>query len=400
MTFNNAIKFFQQSPTTGEEAAECLRLLLAKLGNPERRIRVLPVTGDKGKSSIARMLVGMLNRSGIAAGALLYPCLSTPRDNVYFGDEPIGNTDFVAATSTLSSAVREISSSMETPYRFSQNELLFCLAFLLAEKRGCKWMVLEIPNGPFSPLSAIRFSAQLILITTSSEEGLQKAISMIHPGLNEVVSAPLGSNAQRILRTACVKANCRLTIPTSSELTLSEVSLRRTAWKYRKRDFVLPQYGESAILNALTAIEAADALRRAGCPVTEDGEYEGLKRASLPARAEIISVAPTIIVDAACDLLSEANLISLLKRKGLSLGSRITLYVEDGNAAPQEHFRTTLLEDGFSFNENVSIPLGEEHRAAQRIVKNATPDDLILVIGRLPFAFTMRTELRKVFALS
>ena len=400
MTFNNAIKFFQQAPATGEEAAERLRLLLSRLGNPERRIRVLPITGDKGKSSVARMLVGILNRSNIAAGALLYPCLPTPRDNVYFGDEPISNTDFVSATAILSSAVREVSATLEASCTFSKNELLFCLAFLLAEKRGCKWMILEIPDGSFSPMSAIRFSAQLIVITTSSEEGLRRAISMIHPGLNEVVSAPLGSNAQRILRTACVKANCRLTIPTSSELVLSEVSLRRTAWRYRKRAFVLPQYGEAAILNALSAIEAVDALRRAGCPITESGEYEGMRRASLPARAEILSVSPTVIVDTAYDLLSEANLISLLKRRGNSLGSHITLLIEEGSDSPQERFHSALYEDGFVFNDSISVPHGEEHRIAQGIVKSATDDDLILVIGKLSFTFTMRTELCKILAFS
>ena len=400
MTFHNAIKFFQQAPATGEEAAERLRLLFARLGNPERRIRVLPVIGDKGKSSVARMLVGILNRSGVGAGALLYPCLETPRDNVYFGDEPIGNTDFIAATAVLSAAVREVNASLDTPAVFSKNELLFCLAFLLAEKRGCKWMILEIPVGGFSPMSIIRFSAQLILITTSSEEGLRRAISMIHPGLNEVVSAPLGSNAQRILRTACAKSNCRLTIPASSELLLMEVSLRRTALRYRKREFSLPQYGESAILNAITALEASDALRRAGCPITETGEYEGMKRASLPARAEVLSVGPTVIVDAADDLLSEQNLISLLRHRGASLGSTVTLYLAADAPSPLERFREALSNEGFSLRECVFVPAGEEHRTARSIYKTATPDDLILVLGTLPFTFTMRTELMKVLAMS
>ena len=223
---------------------------------------------------------------------------------------------------------------------------------------------------------------------------------MIHPGLNEVVSAPLGSNAQRILRAACAKSNCRLTIPASSELLLMEVSLRRTALRYRKREFSLPQYGESAILNAITALEASDALRRAGCPITETGEYEGMKRASLPARAEVLSVGPTVIVDAADDLLSEQNLISLLRHRGASLGSTVTLYLAADAPSPLERFREALSNEGFSLRECVFVPAGKEHRTARSIYKTATPDDLILVLGTLPFTFTMRTELMKVLAMS
>lgn len=408
MTLFNAQKLFSSAPESGDEAAGRMRLLLSCLGNPERKLRILPVTGEKGKSSVVRIINGILSCSGIKSAAVIYPCLGCPKENVFLGDSSLSNESFTSLTDRLAHAVREAQirakKQNEPPLVFSRAELLFCLAVTAAENTGCKWLILEIPSGPFAPLSTVRFSAALTVVTSCGETIPQGILSMIHPGLSELVSARLPHvSAYQTIADACAKAGCRLTVPVFSNVSILESSLRRTVFRYRDREYTIPLYGDFALTNALCAIEAASALRRIDCQVTDRGIASGLGGAVLPARAEILSVSPTVLVDAADNPFSVEALTMLLKQKGTAIGNRITLCLEETvrteqNAEPAfipQEILAALFDFGFSIGSVIRIPHGKENRTASLLLKTASAGDLILAIGTLPFAFTMRTEFLK-----
>lgn len=402
MTYSNALKLFSSAPQEIPGSAERLRALLDYLGAPDRRLQLIPVTGEKGKSSVVRMLSSMMAASGIGVGAVTYPCLATPRDNVFVGGKPMTNEAFVAHASTVSAAMHrvrkehpEISLDGKASDNYTRDELLFCLALLSAVEVGAKWMILEIPNTPFSPLSLVRFSSSLTVITSCGPRIPASVTSMIYRGLTEVVSARLPfSSSYTALSSACARAGCRLTVPVFSAVSVLEASLRRTAFTYRGKRYSIPLYGEYAISNALCALEAAAALRRLGCPLTDAGAATGLSAASLPARGEILSVSPTVLCDAACDTFSFDALAFLLESKGTAIGERVILCLPEGAELPP--ILSRLTDAGFSLSETVYVPVGKENRTAVLLLKAASHGDLILAIGSLPFAFTMRTEFSKV----
>ena len=401
MTYSNALKLFSSAPKESPGSAERLRALLDYLGAPDRRLQLIPVTGEKGKSSVVRMLSSMMAKSGIGVGALIYPCLATPKDNVSVNGSTLTNEAFVRYSSTLSDAIRLVRVKHPELYHLSTagdytgDELLFCLALLAAADAGVKWMILEIPNTPFSPLSLARFSSSLTVITSCGPQLPPNVSKMIYRGLGEVVSARLPfSSSYTALSSACARAGCRLTIPVFSAVSVTEASLKRTVFTYRGRRYLIPLYGEFAVSNALCALEAAAALRRLGCPMTDAGDTAGLSTSSLPARAEILSVSPTVLCDAACDAFSFDALSSLLERKGAAIGDRVILCIEEGTSPPPILSRIT--NAGFTLSETVYVKSGKENRTAVLLLKAASHGDLILAIGSLPFAFTMRTEFSKV----
>ena len=397
MTYCNAQKLFSSASRSGNENAAHLRLLLSCLGNPERRCKILPVAGGKGKSSVTRMLSGILFHSAIPCVAVIYPCLCPPKDNVFIGDKPLSIEEFTRYTARLFFAVKQAISA-EDGVTFSQDELLFCLAVIVAEETGARWLILEIPNRSFSPLSTVRFSSPLTVITSCGEQVPGEVLSMIHPGLDEVVSARFSHNTTyNAVSGACAKAGCRLTVPAFSGVTLIESSLRRTVFSYRGIEYTMPLYGEFSLSNALCALETAAALKRLDCPITAEGAVLGLERAALPARGEILSVSPTLLIDAADDPLSLSAVTRVLRSKGPALGARITLCLSEPS---EEQLYTDALsalsEQGFSVTETVRVPAGKENRTAVLLLKAATDGNLILTLGGLPFAHTMHNEFLKV----
>ena len=402
MTYCNAQKLILSADTRGDENADGIRLLLAALGNPERRCVILPVTGEKGKSSVVRMLAGILAHSGVPAVSLILPALDTPKDNVLLGDEPLSISAFTHYASILSESLkavrRDVSASGDAAsLSFTRSELLFALAATVAAETGARWLILEIPNEPFPLLSVTGKSHPLTVVTSCTERVPSAVTSMITRGITEVVSARLPyESSYTAVSSACARAGCRLTVPAFSGVTLSESSLRRTAFTYRDVDYTVPLYGDFALSNALCALEAASALERLGCAVTAEGRQTGLSRAVLPARGAILSVSPTVVVDAASDPFSRAALTELLLRKGSSLGERITLCLGEADGGDAILSSLSSLEgSGFAVTETVNVPKGKEHSTALRLLKNAGAGDLIRAVGDLPFAYAMHVEFRK-----
>lgn len=81
MTGQEAIELIHQRAWTGRKPGlERTQALLASLGNPERRLRFVHITGTNGKGSTAAMTASILAQAGLRAGPVhLSPPLPLPR---------------------------------------------------------------------------------------------------------------------------------------------------------------------------------------------------------------------------------------------------------------------------------------------------------------------------------
>ncbi|MBO5271035.1 MAG: hypothetical protein J6B77_09630 [Clostridia bacterium] len=394
MTLFNAQKLYLSAPEVIRDGAERMRLLLSHLGHPERKLNILPVAGHKGKSSVVRMLAGMLAASGVRSASLILPLLPTPRDNVFSDDKPLPNEVFIRCTESVAQAVRAARAE-DADAVFSQNELLFALTLTVAEGNGAKWLIAEIPSGDPLPMLSLHASSPLAVITSCGAKIPPSALGVIRPELTEVVSAQLGDRtAYAKISAACARAGCRLTVPAFSGLTVSEASIRRTVFIYRQNEYTVPLYGGFALTNAICAIETASALIRHRVPITEKGIREGLLHAALPGRGTFLSISPTVIADAADDPFSCAALCELLLQRNPSDAMRLTVCT-DGSTDPSPLLRT-LTDAGIEIAGCVPVNMKTAHRSAVALLKEASPDDVILAFGSLPFAFVMQTEFTRV----
>ena len=74
--------------------------LCSLLGMPQRRFASVHVVGTNGKTSVARMTAALLESHGVRAGAYLSPHITSWRERILIGGEPIPEPAFVAALVT------------------------------------------------------------------------------------------------------------------------------------------------------------------------------------------------------------------------------------------------------------------------------------------------------------
>src|SRR5207253_8276674 len=71
-----------------------MRVLLAALGNPERRFPSVLIAGTNGKGSTAATLASILQASGLRAGLYTSPHLIRINERIQINDEEIADDKF------------------------------------------------------------------------------------------------------------------------------------------------------------------------------------------------------------------------------------------------------------------------------------------------------------------
>ncbi|MEQ8834599.1 MAG: cyanophycin synthetase [Miltoncostaeaceae bacterium] len=124
---------------------ERMHALLDRLGHPERGVPALHVVGTNGKSSTTRLAAALLGAGGRRAGAYLSPHITTWRERVQVGGEPVGEETFATAVAAVRTASREVEESLGEPV--TQFEALTAAAFVALRSEGVDAWVIEAGLG-------------------------------------------------------------------------------------------------------------------------------------------------------------------------------------------------------------------------------------------------------------
>jgi dihydrofolate synthase/folylpolyglutamate synthase len=111
--------------------------LMERLGHPEREFDAIHVVGSNGKSSTVRYIEALLDAEGCATGAYLSPHITTFRERIRIGGEPIGASAYDEAVLAVRDADLEV----------TQFEALTAAAFVAFAEAGVDWAVVEAGLG-------------------------------------------------------------------------------------------------------------------------------------------------------------------------------------------------------------------------------------------------------------
>lgn len=331
MTYNNAMKFINAAGrTAGRPTLERMRLLCRYLGDPQRRLKFVHVAGTNGKGSVTTMLSTVLTAAGYRCGRYISPYILEFRERICIDGAMIPHDALADCTAQVAAAVRRMQEDVaiaraggepslpipaamlsgdipDTPVQF---EIITAIAFLHFKRQFCDIVVLECGlGGRFDATNVIDppVCAVLTAIGMDHTELLGDTIEkitaekcgIIKRGTAEVVCCPQLPAAQRTITDACAAANCRLTQPNRADLHIDRTTLRGLHMTYRGQAYNLSLCAAYQAINAATVLETVGALRRAGLNLPEAGVVQALSRVSFPARFEVLSIAPMIVVDGA-----------------------------------------------------------------------------------------------------
>jgi dihydrofolate synthase/folylpolyglutamate synthase len=191
-----------------------------------------------------------------------------------------------------------------------------------------------------------------ILGDTIEEIAEQKA-GIIKRGAATVVYPDNQPEVFHILQRAAEIKNSEFIIPDEHKLKVVYYGLPGGRFKYRGRRYDIKMAGRHQIINAITAIETLDYLRRIGFKgIKYSFVYEGLRGAYLVSRCQIIQDKPLIILDGAHNPDSMRKLAEFIRQlsdkpKIMIVGMREDKDFDTTLSEISRYIDTALCIDGF-----------------------------------------------------
>lgn len=302
MTEREAIAYIEANTWSATRLGlERTRTLLRALGDPQKQLKFVHVTGSNGKGSTCAVLDAILRQAGYRTGLYTSPYIQSFCERVRVDGENIPGQALAAITER----VRAIADGMED--HPSQFELVTAIAMAYFLERRCDIVVLEVGmGGALDSTNAIDAPEAAVFTNIGLEHteylgDTLEAIAgtkagIVKPGCDAVCydGAP---EAVETVRAVCREKNVPFHLVDFSKITLLEHSLDGQVFRWRGETIQLPLLGEYQLHNAAVTLETVEVLRRRGWAIPDGAVREGLRCVQWPARFEVLGREPLFILD-------------------------------------------------------------------------------------------------------
>ena len=307
MTYDQALKYIHSvSNFFCKPGLERVSELCERIGNPQKELKFIHVTGTNGKGSVCSMLSSILMAEGYKVGLYTSPYVREFNERMRINGENIPNEYLARLTEEVKKSADKMADS---PTEF---ELITTIAFEYFRREGCDIVVLEVGMGGRLDATNIIESPLLSIITGISVDHtafLGDTIQQIAGEKAGIIkqNCPVlfgGENkvAEDIIVKEADKKQSLLYKTDYSSLSVRDMTLEGTSFKYKDRDIKIPLLGDYQPRNAMIVLDAIDILRMGGLAINEESVTKGLANAKWPARFEIIKNDPRVIFDGAHNL--------------------------------------------------------------------------------------------------
>jgi len=307
--------------------------LLERLGNPHLQLRVIHVAGTKGKGSTCHFVESILRRGGYRTGLYTSPHLEKLGERFRIDNRIASDRDLQEQIAVLQPIVERMDADGNPPTFF---ELSTALAFHYFRQNAVDFAILEVGLG--GRLDSTNICRPLITAITP--------ISLDH-------TAQLGRSVSEIAREKAGIIKQDRPVFTSVRNSTALDVIRETAGKHAASlralgtDFEIehvesPEFGSPARdnssfnvrvrgstglcyeelrlavpgahqhINAALAVAICHHIDQSGWRLMADHVRDGLRTARVPARIEVFSETPLVVVDVAHNEASMHELVTCL----------------------------------------------------------------------------------------
>lgn len=278
--------------------------LLRFLGNPEKDLKFIHVAGTNGKGSVSTALSNILIDAGYKAGLYTSPYVSEFLERVQFCGAPVSKNIFAESVEKVKEGVETLS---EKGTVITEFEALTAAAFLCFKALYCDVVVLEVGLGGRldatnvikTPLVNVITSLSLdhtaILGETIEEIAFEKCGTIKENG-NVICSFGQPEKALNVIKETCKNKNCTLSVPSENDIEILKTDIFGTEFIYKNEKYNVSLPGVHQVKNMTAVIEACEILKDTFNIKTENVKT-GINKTKLPARVEVLSKSPLIILD-------------------------------------------------------------------------------------------------------
>ena len=336
MSYDRALQFLsrlvnyeQKAPFAHDLTLVAMRTLLARLANPHERLAIVHVAGSKGKGSYAAMLERSLRCAGYRTGLYTSPHLTCLEERIRVNGVPISKPAMAEVLAKVEQAIASSEKHLEPSFF----DVMTTAAFLCFERENVDVAVLEVGMGGradstnvclprVAAITSISFDHTKQLGNTLALIAAEKA-GIVKPGC-PTVSGVIAEEPRRVVEMACEKAGSPLiqlgadvsyryfpgnVTQASNAPPRVEITTPGRTWPI----IPLSLLGAHQAANAALAVATIEQLQRLGFRIGDEAVIEALSQTQWPARIEVMSREPLVILDCAHNTASAQALVDTLQ---------------------------------------------------------------------------------------
>lgn len=269
-----------------------MRDVCEKLHNPQNDFKAIHIAGTNGKGSTCAFVSSVLMTAGYKVGTFVSPYITDFCERIQIGGEYISQDDLCRLSQKV----------IDSGVSLTEFEFITAVGFLYFSENKIDVAVLEtglggrfdatnvIPAPLVSVITKIGLDHTAVLGDTLAQIAEEKC--GIIKGDNVITSYNQPTEALSVIKSHSLNVK----MPDKGNLKDVKTSLLGNSFTYNDAHYETYLGGNFQIENALIAIET---VKNCGLPVGENDIKAGLKNAFIPARLEVISQNPLIVIDGA-----------------------------------------------------------------------------------------------------
>ncbi len=324
MTLGEAVNYYHSLEKFGiMPGLERIKLLCERLGSPQKNLKFIHVAGTNGKGSTCTVLASVLTKAGYKTGLYTSPYVIEFRERIRLNTEMISPERLGEVTEKVRAEIEKLNAEN---VKITEFEAVTAAAFLFYSEEKCDYVVLETGLGGRFDATNIIESPLVSIITSVSEDHM----------------AILGNTLSEIAFEKCgiIKKSCPVITSASQKKEVLDVITEQAENKGSKLfiadhnkifevlaedifgTYVNTPDGKLRIsLGGLHQLQnmslvwlALEILKSEGAVIPFQSYYDGFMSAKIPARTEIISEKPLVILDGSHNDGSTAALAAFLEK--------------------------------------------------------------------------------------
>ena len=310
MNYEEAVAYIEETPKfTTKNKLSHTKECLERLGNPEKKFKVIHVAGTNGKGSTCAFLTSIFREAGYSCGLFTSPHLVVINERFQINEKNIDNQAFMSAFEKVKALADELVA--EGSYHPTYFEMLFLMGMVIFAEAGVDYVMLETGLGgrldattaveepAACVITSISFDHMQYLGNTIAEIAGEKA-GIIVPGVPVIYDGNNPEAAQVIRKQAeamgspyyeVKKENTEILRNTSAGIDFCMENEY-----YGNTAFSIPFIAGYQVMNAALALKTAEVLKDM-VNLPKDSVLRGLRETRWQGRME--TVLPGVIVDGA-----------------------------------------------------------------------------------------------------
>lgn len=427
MNIREAQKYTERLAQAGmKPGLERMSVLCDKLGNPQNRLRFIHVAGTNGKGSVCAFISSILNEAGYKVGRYTSPAVIEDRERFQIAGRNVSQSAYCRNLEEVKAAADLMALEGGEDNEPTLFEVETALAFMIFAEAGCDIVVLECGMGGAGDATNVIQSPAVSVITRISLDHTRylgrtvdaiarEKVGIIKKGTN-VVTISQPPEVLSVIKAKASLEKATLTVADPNAIKNAKAGLKTTTFDYGKyKALKISLIGSWQIENAIVAISAVEALRKAKIKVEEKSIRDGLMKAVWPGRFEIIAHNPMVIVDGAHNenaakrlsktveyffhneeeagklifimgVLGDKNYPAIAEYMAPKAAHVITLTPDNPRALPSQELAETVKK----YNDMVSVATSPDE-ALEMAYLLADKDSVIIAFGSLSFLGAIRS---------